>query len=136
MTEPRIIRFEQIGTAQAGFLSIAEQHQHFPFEVKRFYWLYDTPDGNVRGNQMHRTNEQVLVAVKGRATLSLENLSGQIFDFELHTPNEGVYIPSLYWRKLQLREQAVVLALSSHPYMADDSIRDYQAFQQLKNTAE
>jgi len=32
-----------------GNLSFLEDGEHIPFEIKRTYWIYDVPGGQIRG---------------------------------------------------------------------------------------
>lgn len=32
-----------------GNLSFIEQMKHIPFDIKRSYWIYDVPGGQIRG---------------------------------------------------------------------------------------
>ena len=48
-----------------GFLTVVEP---LPFEVKRFFMVFDVPSRDVRGEHAHRTLHQFLVASMGSAT--------------------------------------------------------------------
>ena len=39
-----------------GNLSFVEQKNHIPFEIKRTYWIYDVPGGEVRGGHAYRNS--------------------------------------------------------------------------------
>jgi hypothetical protein len=48
MNNPRIINFKRIGTSTEGYISFAEVETHLPFEIKRVFWTYFTPEEVVR----------------------------------------------------------------------------------------
>ena len=41
-----------------GNLSFIEQLNHIPFEIKRTYWIYDVPGGEVRGGHAFKQNQE------------------------------------------------------------------------------
>jgi len=57
--EPYLIHFSQIGESAIGFISVAEQ-KNIPFEIRRVYWTYFTPENVTRGRHAHRTTEYSL----------------------------------------------------------------------------
>jgi len=132
MKIPFIIQLDAIGAQEKGFLTVVENNGAIPFEVRRLYWLYDVPDLEERGNQVHLKNEQVLIPMHGAIRVNLENTKRRKFEFELHRPDQGLFVPSLYWRRIQFFDHAVVLALSSERYNPDDYVKDYAVFRSLK----
>ena len=48
-----------------GNLSFIEGRNHLPFEIRRTYWIYDVPGGEVRGGHAYRENEEFVVALSG-----------------------------------------------------------------------
>ena len=48
-----------------GSLSFIQPGPLLPFEIRRVYYLYDVPQGQVRGAHGHRHLEQLMVAVAG-----------------------------------------------------------------------
>lgn len=135
MKTPFIIQLDTIGAQEKGFLTLVETSGPIPFEIKRLYWLYDVPDLEERGNQAHLSNEQVLIPMHGAIRVYLENTKRRKFEFELHRPNQALFIPALYWRKIQFFDHAAVLALCSQRYHPEDYIKDYAVFRLLKEDA-
>ena len=43
-----------------GNLSVIEENMHIPFEIKRAYWIYDVPGGEIRGGHAYRENEEFI----------------------------------------------------------------------------
>jgi oxalate decarboxylase/phosphoglucose isomerase-like protein (cupin superfamily) len=109
---------------------VAENHS-LPFEVKRIFWTYFTPESIVRGRHAHHKTEQILIAVSGRIILTAELASGEILTFLLEKPHVGVYIPPNAWHTMQYSHTAVQMVFASHNYEADDYIRDYKQFKQV-----
>jgi dTDP-4-dehydrorhamnose 3,5-epimerase-like enzyme len=125
---PHYIELSKIGDSSLGYVTVAEHSKSIPFEIKRVYWTYYTPNDVIRGHHSHRTLEQVIFAVSGTIEFYLENrLSGK-FEFKLDRPNIGLYVPSGYWRTIKLSHNAVLLCLASKIYDEADYIRNYQEF--------
>jgi dTDP-4-dehydrorhamnose 3,5-epimerase-like enzyme len=125
--EPHIIEFNKLGESGIGYLSIAEK-DNLPFEVKRIFWTYFTPESIVRGRHAHYKTEQLLVAVTGRIIVNTDNGKGGIRTFILDEPNKGIYIPPHVWHTMQYSHTAIQMVLASTDYDAKDYIRDYEQF--------
>lgn len=128
MKKPHIIEFGQIGETSIGYISISELTETIPFEVKRLFWTYYTPESVIRGKHAHYKTEQVLIAVSGRIVVKLESANGDIQEHILSSPKEGVYIPPNYWHTMEYSHNAVQLVLASTEYNEKDYIRDYNDF--------
>lgn len=129
--KPRLIEFPKLGNPAEGYISVSEQSRFIPFEVKRSFWTYFTPESIVRGRHAHYKTEQVLIAVAGRITVTTEMADGTIELFRLEDPNKGVYIPPNAWHTMQYSHTAVQLVFASSIYDEADYIRNYADFQQV-----
>ena len=94
---PSIINFPKIGSSSLGYISLAE-NETLPFEVKRIYWTYFTPEDVERGGHAHHDLDQILVAVAGKITVNTEMPGGSKKNFVLESPNQGVYLPKYSWQ--------------------------------------
>ena len=128
MQNPFLIEFPKLGAPEIGYISVTEQQQVVPFEIKRIFWTYYTPESIVRGRHAHHRTEQVLVAVAGRITVTTEQADGAIQTVRLEDPRTGLYVPPQTWHTMQYSHSAVQLVLASQPYEAADYIRDYDEF--------
>ena len=129
---PHIIQFKSIGTPSIGYISVAEQLEHIPFEIKRVYWTYFTPQDVSRGGHANIEKELVLIAVAGIIKVSIELQDGYKDNFVLDKPDKGLYLPKLCWHTMQYSHNAVQLVLASNLYLAEDYIRDYNEFLKLR----
>jgi mannose-6-phosphate isomerase-like protein (cupin superfamily) len=125
--KPHIIDFAQLGDSGIGYISVA-QNDKLPFEVKRIFWTYYTPESIVRGRHAHHQTQQILVAVAGRIIVNTESADGELHTFVLDKPNQAVYIPPDVWHTMQYSHTAIQVALASSLYDERDYIRDYQTF--------
>lgn len=121
-----------------GNLSVIEENHEIPFSIKRVYWIYDVPGGESRGGHAHRKLYQLIVAVSGSFSVTLDNGKEKQTYF-LNRPYQGLLVTPGIWRTLdEFSSGAVCMVLASEYYEASDYIRDYQEFleykQQQKNT--
>lgn len=128
MQQPRIFKVDKIGKPELGFISILENKSDLPFEIKRVYWTYFTPNHVERGNHAHKKLEQLIVAVSGIIEMTLIDQKGNKQLFVLDNPDKVLYIPSGFWREIKFSHSAVLLCLASEVYDEKDYIRDYQTF--------
>ncbi len=111
-----------------GNLSFIEGKHHIPFEIRRTYWIYDVPGGEVRGGHAYRDNEEFVVALSGSFDVVLhDGIREQ--RFSLNRSYYGLYIPKMTWRMLEnFSTNALALVLSSTTYDPEDYIRDFDVF--------
>lgn len=126
-SRPHLITFSQIGESKLGFISVAENSK-LPFQVKRVYWTYFTPNEVIRGNHAHKELQQILIAASGIIKFKLKGIDGSEYSFELNKPNIGLFVPNMYWRTIEFSHSAVLLCLASCEYNEDDYIRDISKF--------
>lgn len=116
-------------TDDRGSLTVAERE--LPFKVQRIYWIYNVPDGKSRGCHANRITYQYLVAVKGRVDIRLKNAEGESLHV-LDAPDKGLLIPPMTWNELlSFSSDAVLLVMSSEPYLPDMYINSYEEFLRL-----
>lgn len=118
--------------APQGNLSVVENGVDIPFEIKRVYYLYDVPGGESRGAHAHKSLYQLLVAVSGSFSVTLDD-GNEKRTFLLNRPYQGLLIVSGIWRTLDdFSSGSVCLCLASEMYDEDDYIRDYGQFLKYK----
>lgn len=111
-----------------GDLLVREVDSTLPFSPKRFFVILNVPGKHIRGDHAHRELEQYLVALCGSVRVALDN-GRQRESIKLESPTLGLYVPPMTWCTLyDYSPGAVVLALASDKYDAEDYIRDYEEF--------
>lgn len=128
-----IIELDKHHSDRKGNITVVENGKEVPFEVRRTYYLYDVPGGESRGAHAHRELSQLIIAASGSFSVTLDD--GKVKrTFVLNRPYQGLYVVPGIWRTLDdFSSGAVCLVLASHPYDADDYIRDYNEFIRYKN---
>ena len=111
-----------------GNLTFIEAERHVPFRIARVYYLYDVPEGAVRGGHAHRELEQLILPIGGSFDIVLDDGSERK-RVVLDQPRVGLYLPRLIWRELEnFSAGAFCLVLASAPYDEADYYRDYEEF--------
>ena len=134
--EPHLLEFRSHGESAIGYLSVAQAQRDIPFEIRRIFWTYYTPQGVTRGRHAHFKTNMVLIAVHGRIEVNVETLNGVNHTFILDHPDIGLFVPSLSWHTMQYSHDAVQIVLTDTIYTPEDYIRSYEAFEALKNAAQ
>jgi hypothetical protein len=129
---PHIIEFSKIGNEELGFLSIAEATKQVPFDIKRIFWTYSTPEEIVRGRHAHYDTEMILIAMSGRIVVNTEMPNGDLNVFTLDKPNVGLFMPKLCWHTMVYSKNPVQMVIASSLYDEADYIRDYETFLKLR----
>lgn len=126
--KPHIINLDSIGETSIGYISIVESNKNIPFEVKRVFWTYFTPESIVRGRHAHYKTQQILVAVCGKIIVNTHSAQGDVHTFVLEKANQGLFVPPNYWHTMQYSHNAVQLVFASELYDPKDYIRDMEKF--------
>lgn len=127
-----VIELDKHHSDRKGNITVVANKEDIPFEVRRTYYLYDVPGGESRGGHAHRELSQLIIAVSGSFTVTLDD--GKVKrTFVLNRPYQGLYIVPGIWRTLDdFSTGAVCLVLASHGYDEADYIRDYDEFIKYK----
>lgn len=117
---------------RAGNITIVENDENIPFQVKRIYYLYDIPGGETRGGHAHKALYQLIVATSGSFDVLLDDGNNKKI-VRLDRPNYGLMVVPGIWRELmEFSSGSVCLVLASTKYEETDYIRDYQDFIKYK----
>lgn len=129
---PKIIELPKIYDKR-GNLSFFEHPNQLPFEIKRTYWIYDVPGGETRGSHAFKKQQEFIIALSGSFDVVIHN-GKEEHRFSLNRSYYGLYIPKMFWRKLEnFSTNSLALIVSDHTYNQDDYIRDFEEFKKLAN---
>ncbi len=104
-----------------GNLTVIEKE--LPYPVKRSYYIYDVPDGVVRGGHRHKETTQVLICLSGSCVVDCQESSGRWQEYCLDSREKVLILePPDYHTMRAFSKGAVLLILSSHPYDVNDYI--------------
>jgi dTDP-4-dehydrorhamnose 3,5-epimerase-like enzyme len=111
-----------------GSLTVVEPDAAIPFEIRRAYYLYDTPNGAVRGGHGHRRLQQLIIALAGSLVVELDD-GCRRQAFQLSSPDRGLYVCPMIWRTLRnFADGTVCLVLASERFDEADYFHNYDEF--------
>jgi dTDP-4-dehydrorhamnose 3,5-epimerase-like enzyme len=130
MIEPKLINLPKI-LDKRGNLSFFEHPNQLPFEIERTYWIYDVPGGEVRGSHAFKEQQEFIVALSGSFDVVI-NDGKEEKRFSLNRSYYGLYIPKMFWRKLEnFSTNSLALIVSDKAYNENDYIRNFETFKKL-----
>ena len=111
-----------------GKLVSLESEKNIPFEIRRVYYIFDTPPEESRGQHAHRTLEQLVVAIDGSCQFVLDD-GKERTEIWLNRPDVGLYIGKNMWREMKHFSYGCrLMILASDYYDEKEYIRDYNVF--------
>ena len=114
-----------------GNLSFLEENDHIPFEIKRCYWIYDVPGGEIRGGHSYKINQEFIIALSGSFDVVLDD-GRQMKKYSLNRSYYGLYVPNGIWRHIEnFSTNSLALILTDDLYKEDEYIRDFDAFKAM-----
>ena len=123
-----IIDIKTVGTPGKGRLSFFEAASDVPFEIKRVYYIYETPEGVQRGGHAHRGLRQVLICLNGAIEVALDDGENR-GSVTLDDPSKGLIVEPMVWHDMVWRKDGSTLLVgASGRYDEADYIRDYSEF--------
>ena len=127
-----MIELDKHHSDRKGNLTVVQNGDTLPFDVKRVYYLYDVPGGESRGAHAHRDLSQFMVAASGSFRVTLDD--GKVNrSFFLNRPYKGLYVKPGIWRDLDdFSSGAVCMVLASDVYKKEDYIRNYDEFLEFR----
>lgn len=129
MTKPEIIQLPKI-LDERGNLTFIESNNHIPFEIKRTYWVYDVPGGEVRGGHAYKQNEEFIIALSGSFDVVLNDGENEI-RYNLNRSYYGLFVPKGVWRYMEnFSTNSLALVLASIHFDRSDYIYDFEEFKE------
>lgn len=126
-----LLEFPKLNSGK-GVITAVNNLKEIPFEIKRVYYLFDIPDGEIRGGHAHRNLHQIILAVSGSFDITLDDGTNKS-SINLSKPNKALYLPPGLWRDLDnFSAGSICLVLASQEYSEEDYIRDYYQFKKFK----
>lgn len=123
----KIIQFPKI-LDERGNLSFFEEDEHIPFRVKRSYWIYDVPGGEIRGGHSYRTNQELIIALSGSFDVILNDGRSERA-VSLNRSYYGLYIPAGVWRHMEnFSTNSLAFIAASTEYSETDYQRNFQFY--------
>lgn len=123
-----LIKIPLIKEKGRGNLCFGEVQKHIPFLIKRFYCIFNVPEGQSRGNHANKNTEQILFCLKGSVKVELDDGINRDIVY-LSEPNVGIFLGKMLWRKMsEFKKETILLVLASDFHKENDYIQDYNVF--------
>ena len=118
-----------------GNLSFFENNNQIPFDIKRTYWIYDVPGGEIRGSHAFKKSHEFIIALSGSFDVVLNDGENEV-KYNLNRSYYGFYVPNLLWRSIEnFSTNSCALIVSSIEYDVSDYIRNFEEFKIIRNEA-
>ncbi len=128
-----LIKLERHPSDRLGNLSVVESNTTLPFDLKRTFFIYDVPGGESRGGHAHKEILEFIVAASGSFSVTLDDGVNRRTVL-LNHPYVGLLIQPGIWLTLDdFSSGAIALVMTSDFFSADDHIKDYNDFLQLRH---
>jgi dTDP-4-dehydrorhamnose 3,5-epimerase-like enzyme len=115
-------------TDKRGNLSFLQNTDQVPFEIKRVFWIYDVPGGEIRGGHAYKEQQEVIIALSG--SFDVVVFDGEKEEkFQLNRSYYGLYLPAGIWRHMEnFSTNALSFHLSDKIFNENDYIRDINSY--------
>lgn len=131
--EARIINFPKMQDPR-GNLTFLQHPDQIPFEIKRTFWTYDVPGGEIRGGHAYKKQQEIIIALSGSFDVIVTNDDGSRQVFSLNRSYYGLYLPPKTWRHTEnFSTNSLGLHISSESFSDEDYIRNFDEFKSCKN---
>ena len=129
--KPKIIELPKIQDPR-GNLTFLQYPNQIPFEIKRVFWTYDVPGGEIRGGHAFHKQEEIIIALSGSFDVVITNKDGIKEKYSLNRSYYGIYLPAKTWRHIEnFSTNALALHVTSEIFSKQDYIRDFEVYKYL-----
>jgi dTDP-4-dehydrorhamnose 3,5-epimerase-like enzyme len=119
-----------------GNLTYLESLTQIPMDLKRVFWIYDVPGGELRGGHAMKTMQEFIIALSGSFDVLLDDGTRKV-TYTLNRSFYGLYVPQLIWRQMiNFSTNSVALVVASTPYDEDDYILHFDEFISVRRDCE
>jgi len=118
---------------QRGNLSFFENKAQIPFDIKRVYWIYDVPGGEIRGGHAYKTLQEVIIALSGSFDVVLNNGKHEE-RYALNRSYNALIVPKMIWRHMEnFSTNSLAFIATNEFYSENEYIRDFDEFKKAKH---
>ena len=126
--KPKIIQIKSIESPK-GVLSVIDNKNNLPFEIKRIFYVYNIPQNSKRGDHAHKNLKELIWVLNGEIEVSTISQDKSKAKFILNKQNEGLYIPERTWSYQVANSQNCIYCVACSDYYDEgDYIRNWNDF--------
>lgn len=121
---------KEFGDAR-GRMCVVETNQQIPFEIKRFFYDFQTTGTESRGNHANIHSQFAFISLAGSCTVDVDDgVNAQTF--VLDTPTKLLWVDKMTWKVMRdFTQDNVLLVVSDQHYDGNEYIRDYTQFREM-----
>ncbi len=117
-----------------GNLTFMEYSKILPFEIKRVFWTYDVPGGELRGGHAYHNQQELIIALSGSFDVVITDKNGNQNKFPMNRSYYGLYLPPGTWRHMEnFSTNSLSLHISSQKFDAGEYVRDFSEFVKMNS---
>lgn len=121
---------KELGDAR-GRMCVVETNQHIPFEIKRFFYDFQTRGTESRGNHANIRSQFAFISLAGSCTVDVDD-GTHCETFVLDTPTRLLWVDKMTWKVMRdFSPDNVLLVVSDQHYDGNEYIRDYDRFKEI-----
>jgi len=114
-----------------GGLGVLELKDYVDWDAKRIYYVFDVV--KARGGHAVKHEKKVYICLRGTIKAKLHD-GEKWHEFEMKGPDDAILMKEMCYREFyDFSEDAILLAVSSVNYVAEDYIYDFDEFLEFVN---
>jgi hypothetical protein len=99
-------------------------NSQLPFDIKRIFYIYNTPYNVIRGNHGNRYTSEILICLNGNCEVTIDNYAEKKIFF-LDKKNIGLYIKPYNWITFKCSGDSILLVICDTEFSQNDRISNY-----------
>lgn len=121
MENAYIIKLKEY-TDKRGTLIPFEYNNNCPFEIQRFFIIYNVPKNTKRGEHINIDSKNIIIAINGSCKIKcIENKKE--YNFILNSPDIGLFINNNIYREIYyFSNDCILLCISDKKYNKEEYI--------------
>lgn len=113
-----------------GSLVCLETGKTIPFEVKRIFYIFDSPMNTIRADHANKNTDFIIINLRGNTSIEIEDKFG-LQTFVLKDPSKAVFVPKMKWIRIHCEKESLLLVLANTRFEKSHYIEDYNVFKNL-----
>lgn len=109
-------------------LVVVESFKKCPFDIKRIFYIFDVPKGEIRGQHANLNSQFFFIALNGSCEIKIDDGKKQEF-VKLERANEGLFLDKMLWKEMfNFSKDCILLVLSNTYYDKNEYVYDYEKY--------
>ena len=105
-----------------------------PIDIKRFFYIFNLTNADLRGGHAHKKITQCIIALNGTFEIKSSDAFKSQY-FKLTNPTEALIVPPLNWIEIyNFSSEAIILVTADDVYDEKEYIRDFSQLNKYENS--